>query len=112
MNERQKKRMDILEKFGEDQEKKRNKKHKKESLSDIGERIRNLLIQEMQQLKEPEKELTAAEVDRLKDACLKMREDSVETLNVSMSLNAFIISIFSLIVSVMTAALSGQEGNL
>ncbi|MCM1090930.1 MAG: OPT/YSL family transporter [Butyrivibrio sp.] len=111
MNGRQKKLLDILEKIGEYPEKKQNKKRKEDSIIDVGEQVENLLVQEGLVPKKSEKELTEEEIEKLKDACLKMREESVETLNVCISLNAFIISILSLIVSVEEAVSSGQEGN-
>ncbi|MCM1188383.1 MAG: hypothetical protein NC541_03690 [bacterium] len=106
MDDRQKQLMDFLEKIGEAQEKKRNKKQKTESIVDGGKQIEELLRVEGLIPRESEIELTEPEIEKLKDACLKLREDGVETINVSTALNALCVSVLSLILSASATVMS------
>ena len=109
MNERQKKLVEILDAIGKKPIKDKN--NKKKSLSAGVAEMDDLLRQEGVLGKKPKFGLTSSEREELMEACLQMRTDGVETLNVCMSLNAFVISILSLIVSISSTVitLSKQE---
>lgn len=60
---------------------------------------------------EPGQELVKSEIEKLKDACLKMREEKVETLNADVSLNAFLVSLLSLILFVTSTVITLVNDN-
>ena len=104
MNERQKKQVEILDVIGREPAK--DKDNKKESLSAGVAEMDDLLRQEGVLGKKQKLGLTGSEREELMEACLQMRTDGVETLNVCMSLNAFFVSILSLILSIFSTVMT------
>lgn len=110
MIKRNKELIGILEEIGEVQTKRRKDRHKEASLLPSVEDMEKLFSQYGLVEKTPEeseqKKLSKSEVKMLMEACSMMRNETVETLDICIALNALIISIISVIVSATAMAAS------
>lgn len=79
--------------------------HKEGNLLFDIESIENMLVQERVTEKRPEK----SETKKLMDTCLIMRDDKVATLGECTAMNAYMISIISVIVSAAALVVSAAS---
>lgn len=115
MTKRQKELLDILDKIGEVQTKRRKDRHKEDSLLSGVEDMENLLAQCGLVEKKPEeseqKKLTKSEMKMLIEGCRLMQNGAVETASICTALGALVISVMSVIVATEAMVVSAANPN-